>query len=109
MPKPLNKRPNRKKKDDGLWKVGDDYYEISDMDNDFLETAFYHCLKKIGSHSKRIRKSISSLKKFEDKSREIYQEMKKRGIENRVDDTPTEAFRKALSKTINLNHGKETS
>lgn len=92
--------------DRGLWKVGNDYYSISEMSNDFLETSFYHCLKKIGSHSERIKKSLSSLKKFEEKSREIYQEMKSRNIHDRVNDTPQDALRKALGDKINLSNGK---
>jgi len=106
---PINEPPKDQNKDKGLWKNGNEYHEISQMDNDYLETAFYHCLKKIGSHSERIKKSISSLRKFEEKSREIYTEMKKRGIEDKVDDTPSEALHKALGEQIDINHGKETS
>lgn len=104
--KPINSSAYNKNGEDdkGLWKVGEEYYPISEMSNDFLQTAFYHCLKKIGSHSQRIKKSMSSLEKFENKSKELYKEMKSRGIEDRVDDSPQEALQKALGEQINIPH-----
>lgn len=108
MGEPINASAYRNDDDEGLWKVGDDYHEISEMDDDFLETSFYHCLKKIGSHSERLKKAMSSLSKFEEKSREIYREMKNRGIADRVDDSPSEALRKAIGNSINISHEKET-
>jgi len=108
MGHPINASAHSSSNDEGLWKVGEDYHEISEMDDDFLETSFYHCLKKIGSHSERLKKAMSSLSKFEEKSREIYKEMKKRGIADRVNDSPSEALRKALGKKISLTNGKET-
>lgn len=109
MGEPINSSAYHNNDDTGLWKTKDEYHKISEMDNDFLETAFYHCLKKIGDHSERVKKAMASLSKFEEKSREIYQEMQKRGIADRVDDTPSDALRKALGNKINLTNGKEAS
>ena len=98
-PKPINQSAyestvNKSKEDEGLWRVGSDYHEISQMDDEFITTAYYHALSKLGEHGHRISRAISSIKKFKQKMQELAEEMERRDKSHMLPCTPKQAILK---------------
>ena len=89
---------NSSREDDtGLWKVGDSYYSIDQMDDDFLRTAYFHALKKISEHAQKILRHQQSLQKFMEKADELEAEAESRDFTEWIPVDAESAMREALS------------
>jgi hypothetical protein len=89
---------NSSRKDDtGLWKVGENYYSIEQMEDDFLRTAYFHALKKISEHAQKILRHQQSLQKFMEKANELEAEAEFRDFTEWIPVDAESAMREALS------------
>jgi hypothetical protein len=83
--------------DTGLWKVGDSYYSIEKMEDDFLRTAYFHALKKISEHAQKILRHQQSLQKFMEKADELESQAEARDFTEWIPVDAESAMREALS------------
>lgn len=93
--------------DAGLWKVGDKYYPIEDMDGDFLRTAYYHALSKLGEHAEEILRSQKAVRKFLKKMEEIENEAQEREIEEMIPVSPKTALKQVLDPSHQTNNNQQ--
>lgn len=82
--------------DKGLWKVGSRYYAIDQMDREFLQTAYFHALKKLGEHAEQILQSQKAIRKFLNKMQEIEDEAEDREIDEMIPVSPETALKQVL-------------
>jgi len=93
--------------DKGLWKVGNRFYPIDEMDREFLQTAYYHALKKIGEHAEKIQKSQKAVRKFLTKMQELEGEAQQRDLDEMIPVSPEAAVRQVLDPDANTNQQDE--
>lgn len=86
-----------KDNDKGLWKVGENYYAIEEMEDDFLRTAYFHALKKISEHAQKILRHQQSLQKFMEKADELESQAEARDFTEWIPVDAESAMREALS------------
>lgn len=93
--------------DEGMWKVGDRYYPIDEMDKDFLRTAYYHCLKRLGEHAERIQSSQQAVKTFLKKMGELEDAAFDQDVEEMIPVTPESAFRQHFDDSYHHNQQED--
>jgi len=87
--------------DKGLWKVGNRFYPIDEMDREFLQTAYYHALKKVGEHAETIQQSQKAVRKFLTKMQELEEEAENRDLDQMIPVSPEAAVRQVLDPDAN--------
>ena len=77
----------QQEKEELIWKTKDEEHHIPDMDDEFLRTAFFHCVKMMRKNSKKFDKLLQQFQHathefnyYHEKAEQLSSELSERGI-----------------------------